>query len=63
MVFSEVKIADIKQIQIVRNAITENILLNPNLITVQDCEVFISMRVKGWVLEIDKQIVGFSIAD
>jgi hypothetical protein len=63
MTIREAKIADIKQIQIVRNSVTENTLSNPNLVTDQDCEEFITVRGKGWVCEIDKQIVGFAIAD
>ena len=63
MIIREAKIPDIKQIQIVRNAVKENILSNPNLVTDQDCEVFITVRGKGWVCEIDKHIVGFAIAD
>ena len=63
MTIREAKIADIKQIQIVRNSVTENTLSNPNLVTDQDCEEFIKVRGKGWVCEIDKQIVGFAIAD
>ena len=59
----EAKIDDIKQIQIVRNAVTENTLSNPNLVTDEDCEEFITIRGKGWVCEIDKQIVGFAIVD
>jgi len=63
MIFREAKIEDIKQIQIVRNAVKENTLSNPNLVTDQDCEVYITIRGKGWVCEIDKLIVGFAIAD
>jgi GNAT superfamily N-acetyltransferase len=59
----EAKIDDIKQIQIVRNSVIENALSNPNLVTDKDCEEFIYKRGKGWVCEIDNQIVGFSIAD
>ena len=56
-------IDDIQQIQIVRNSVKENTLSNPNLVTDKDCEEFISVRGKGWVCEIDQQIVGFAIAD
>lgn len=63
MIIREAKIEDIKQIQIVRNAVKENMLSNPNLVTDQDCEEFMFVRGKGWVCEIDKQIVGFSIVD
>lgn len=54
---------DIPQIQIVRNSVNENALSDPNLVTDQDCEGFLTERGKGWVCEINKVIVGFSIAD
>jgi len=63
MIFREATTVDIKQIQIVRNSVIENTLSNPNLVTDDDCEEFITKRGKGWVCEIDKQIVGFAIAD
>lgn len=63
MIFREAKIEDIKQIQIVRNAVTENVLSNPNLVTDKDCEEFLFQRGKGWICEINNQIVGFAIAD
>ena len=54
---------DIKQIQVVRNAVKENQLSNPDLVTDEDCKTFLTERGKGWVCEIDNQIVGFSIVD
>jgi len=63
MTFREANKADIKQIQIVRNAVTENTLSDPELVTDADCLEFMTKRGKGWVCEIDDQIVGFSIAD
>lgn len=63
MIFREAKAEDIQQIQIVRNAVTENILSNPALVTDEDCLEFLEKRGKGWICEIDKKIVGFSIAD
>lgn len=54
---------DIKQIQIIRNAVKENVLSDPNLVTDKDCEEFLCERGKGWVAEVDKHIVGFSIVD
>ena len=57
------KIEDIPQIQIVRNSVTENTLSDPNLVTNEDCEVYLTVRGKGWVCEIDAQIVGFAIVD
>ena len=63
MIIREATIDDIQQIQIVRNAVKENTLSNPNLVTDEDCKEFIRVRGKGWVCEIDKEIVGFAIAD
>ena len=63
MMIRAAKIDDIQQIQIVRNSVKENTLYNPNLVTDKDCEEFISVRGKGWVCEIDQQILGFAIAD
>ncbi len=63
MIFREAIKADIPQMQIVRNAVKENRLSNPALVTDADCEEFILVRGKGWVCEIDDVVVGFAIAD
>ncbi|WP_209390462.1 GNAT family N-acetyltransferase [Chryseobacterium sp. RR2-3-20] len=63
MIIREAKTEDIKQIQIVRNAVKENALSNPNFVTDKDCEEFITERGKGWVCEIENNIMGFSIVD
>ncbi len=63
MIFREANTVDIKQIQIVRNAVTENRLSNPALVTDRDCVAYLTLRGKGWVCEIDNLIVGFAIAD
>jgi GNAT superfamily N-acetyltransferase len=63
MIYREAKIEDIGQIQIVRNSVKENILSNPDLVTDKDCENFLTVRGKGWVCEVDNQIIGFAIAD
>ena len=59
----EARIEDIPQIQLVRNAVKENMLSNPNLVTDEDCAEFLTIRGKGWVCEINGRISGFSIAD
>ncbi len=63
MIYREAKIEDIKNIQFVRNAVKENTLSNPNLVTDKDCQEFLIDRGKGWVCEVDNNIVGFAIAD
>jgi GNAT superfamily N-acetyltransferase len=61
MIFREATVADIPQIQVVRNSVTENTLSNPDLVPDKDVEDYITNRGKGWVCEIDKTIVGFAI--
>ena len=61
MIFREAELADIPQLQVVRNAVTENMLSNPDLVPDKDVEDYITNRGKGWVCEIDKTIVGFAI--
>ncbi len=63
MIFREANIADIPQIQIVRNSVIENTLSDPDLVTDADCAYFLTVRGKGWVCEIEQRIVGFAIAD
>ena len=63
MIFREAVVTDIPQIQIVRNAVKENILSNPALVTDADVEDYIVRRGKGWVCEMNDEIVGFAIAD
>lgn len=61
MIFREATREDIPQIQIVRNAVTENMLSDPALVPDKDVEDYMFIRGKGWVCEIDKTIVGFAI--
>lgn len=61
MIIREAQIADIPQIQIVRNAVTENTLSDPELVPDADVKDYITRKGKGWVCEIDINIVGFSI--
>jgi GNAT superfamily N-acetyltransferase len=63
MVFREATTTDIPQIQFVRNAVKENILSNPALVSDADVENYITKRGRGWVCEIDNRITGFAIAD
>lgn len=59
----EAKIEDIPHIQRVRNSVKENILLDPSKVTDHDCLLYLTEKGKGWVYEIDDEIVGFAIAD
>jgi GNAT superfamily N-acetyltransferase len=57
----EAIIADITEIQNVRNSVKENILSDPSLVPDNDVKDYITRRGKGWVCVINELIVGFSI--
>lgn len=61
MIIREAQVADIPQIQVVRNAVKENMLSDPALVPDKDVVDYITRRGKGWVSEIDAVITGFSI--
>ena len=63
MIFREAAINDIKQIQVVRNAVKENVLSDPALVTDKDCEEYMTTRGKAWVCEVNEIIVGFAYVD
>jgi GNAT superfamily N-acetyltransferase len=63
MTYRVAKVEDFEAIHLVRNAVTENTLSDPGLITQNDYALYLTTRGKGWVCEIDNQIVGFSIVD
>lgn len=63
MIIRQAEIEDIQQIQLVRNAVKENMLSDPGLVTDKDCEHFIKERGNGWVCEANGRIAGFAIAD
>lgn len=63
MILREARLSDIPQIQIVRHSVRENTLSNPALVTDQDVATFLTERGKGWVCEIDAQVIGFAIVD
>lgn len=63
MVFREATSDDIKEIFVVRYSVKENVLCDTDLVDEQVCENYLTDRGKGWVCEIDNQIIGFAIAD
>jgi len=63
MSYREATLTDIFQLQRIRNAVKENILSTPDLVTDKDYEPFLTHQGKGWVCEINQKIVGFAIAD
>jgi GNAT superfamily N-acetyltransferase len=54
---------DIEQMQVIRNAVKENVLSDPGLVSDKDYEIYINTRGKGWVCEIENKVLGFSIVD
>jgi len=63
MNFREASLADIPQIQRVRNSVTENTLSDPALVSNDDCATYMTTRGKAWVCEKEDRIVGFAYAD
>ena len=63
MNFRVAEIKDIPQIQLVRNLVKENQLSDPALVPGSDVQDYITRRGRGWVCEINRQVVGFAIAD
>ncbi len=63
MNFREAEIKDIEQIQVVRNAVKENVLSDPALVTDKECEEYMTIRGKAWVCEVHGTIVGFAYLD
>lgn len=63
MIFRTANFSDIKQIQVVRHLVKENTLSNPDLVPDKDVAYYISEKGKGWVCEVNGQVVGFSIID
>lgn len=63
MIFRTATEADIPGIMDVRMAVKENVLSNPDAVTAADCVPFLTTRGRGWVCEVNGQIVGFAIVD
>jgi len=61
MVIREAVAGDIPHMQVVRNAVKENTLSDPGLVTDQDCLIYITKKGRGWVCESGDRILGFSI--
>ncbi|MBD1397198.1 GNAT family N-acetyltransferase [Pontibacter sp. JH31] len=63
MFFREATTADIPRLQLIRHSVKENILSDPAKVTDELCALYLTERGKGWVCEVDGQVVGFSIVD
>jgi GNAT superfamily N-acetyltransferase len=63
IVLREAQLADIPELHRIRMSVKENALSNPNLIKPEDYEEFLMHRGKGWLCEINNQVVGFAVVD
>ncbi|MBC5774055.1 GNAT family N-acetyltransferase [Pontibacter sp. KCTC 32443] len=63
MVFRQASIADIAGMSRVRMAVKENVLSNPDRVTLEDYREMLEENGAGWVCELDGIIVGFAIVD
>jgi len=61
MIFREAQLEDIRPMMFVRGSVKENILNNPELVTYADYDNYLSRYGKGWVCELNKEIIGFAI--
>jgi GNAT superfamily N-acetyltransferase len=63
MTFREASVKDIKQLQVVRHLVKENILSDPSLVTDADCARYLTTDGRGWVCESEGTVLGFAIID
>ncbi len=62
MIYREAKIEDIAALSEVRLSVKENALSNPQRITFEMYRTYLSEIGKGWLCEINGNVVGFSVA-
>lgn len=63
MKIREAEVTDIKPMHRVRISVHENVLADPSRITEKDYEEYLTKRGKGWICEINEQVVGFAVVD
>ena len=62
MNFREARLEDIAALSAVRQSVKENALSDPRKVTREMYEAYLGESGKGWVCEIDGEVVGFSVA-
>ena len=62
LIFREAQIEDIPALSEIRLSVTENVLSDPRKVTPEICADYLSVSGKGWLCEVDGEVVGFSVA-
>lgn len=52
--------SDIQQMQVVWHLVEENKLSNPDLVNDQDVEHYITKKGRGWLGEVEGNVIGFA---
>ncbi len=63
MTIREAHLTDIPKMWIVRYSVKENMLTDADEVTDEDCVEYLTQRGKGWVCEMNSEIIGFAIID
>jgi GNAT superfamily N-acetyltransferase len=63
LTFRQANFFDIPAMSEIRLAVRENVLSNPDRVTRQMYEDYLELLGRGWVAEIEGEVVGFSYAD
>lgn len=63
MYFREASTRDIPELHCIRKSVKENVLNNPLLVQEKDYINYLTTEGKGWLCEIENQIVGFAIVE
>ena len=62
MIFREATIGDIPALSEIRLSVRQNVLSDPRKVTPEMYADYLSVSGKGWLCEIDGEVVGFSVA-
>ncbi len=62
MIFREATIGDIPALSEIRLSVRQNVLSDPRKVTPEMYADYLGVSGKGWLCEIDGQVVGFSVA-
>ena len=62
MIFREANVKDIPALSEIRLSVTENVLSDPRKVTPEMYATYLSELGKGWICEVDGQVVGFCVA-